>query len=87
MSIYLNKDDIQNIDSAATQQKILKAVFEHIKEIATTETTAIEIDIYPTSEELSTSQPMFTKESSFLELIGSVDGPSDLAENHDNYLN
>ena len=83
MSLYLNKDDIQNIDSATTQQKILKAISKYVKEIAASEATAIEIDIYPTPEE---SAPLFTKESSFFELIGSVDGPPDMAEKHNGYL-
>ena len=86
MSIYLNKDDIDSIDSTATQQKILKGISQYIREIATTHATAVEIDIYPSIEESRSSQPIFTKESSFLDLIGSVDGPTDLAKNHDHYL-
>lgn len=83
MSIYLNKDDIQNIDSTTTQQKILKAISKCVKEIAESKATSIEINIYPTPEE---SAPLFTKESGFFELIGSVEGPSDMAENHNHYL-
>lgn len=83
MSIYLNKEDIQNIDTAITQQKIIKAISQYVKEIATSQATAIEIDVYPTPDE---SAPLFTKESSFFELIGSVEGPSDLAKNHNHYL-
>ena len=30
--------------------------------------------------------PVFTTESSFLNLVGSFSGPQDLAENHDRYL-
>lgn len=30
--------------------------------------------------------PVFTRESSFLQLIGSFEGPEDLAERHDRYV-
>lgn len=86
MSIYLNKDDIQNIDSVATQQKILTAISQYVKEIANTQTSAIEIDIFPTAKEQESNSALFTKNSSFLNLIGSIEGPPDLAENHDHYL-
>ena len=80
MSVYLNQDDIKNIDSAETQQKILQAVSKCIKEVAVT-AKAVEIDIYAAPE-----TPVFSKESPFFQMIGSGSGPADLAENHDRYL-
>lgn len=80
LSVYLNHDDIKNIDSVETQQKILKAVSKCIKEVAVT-ARAVEIDIFVAPE-----APVFTKESAFFKMIGSGSGPSDLAENHDHYM-
>ena len=80
LSIYLNQDDIKNIDSAETRQKIIEAVSKCVKEVAVT-AQAIEIDIFA-----APTTPVFTKESTFFQMIGSGNGPSDLAENHDQYI-
>lgn len=80
LSIYLNHDDIKNIDTVETQQKILKAVSKCVKEIAAS-TNAVEIDIFAAPE-----VPVFTNQSPFFKMIGAGVGPSDLAENHDHYL-
>lgn len=80
MSIYLNRDEIKNIDSTKIQQKILDAISKYVKEIGST-AEAVEIDIYPASE-----APVFTKESGFLKMVGTFKGPSNLAEDHDQYL-
>ena len=80
MSVFLNRDEIKSIDSSATQRKILDAVAKCVKELGAT-AEAIAIDIYPATEE-----PVFTKDSSFFKLIGSFEGPANLAEDHDHYL-
>lgn len=80
LSIYLNHDDIQNIDSVETQQKILKAVSKCVKEVSVS-AKAVEIDIFAAPE-----APVFSKESLFFKMIGTGSGPSDLAEKHDQYL-
>ena len=84
MSVFLTNDDIKNIDSKATQQKILKAVSQAVKDVGNT-AEAITIDIYPTNANSKPSHA-FDQNSSFYTLIGSVEGPSDLAENHNHYL-
>jgi hypothetical protein len=83
MSVFLNRDEIKNIDSMETQQKILAAISKYIKEIAPA-AESIEIDIFSTPEK--NTNPVFTKESDFYKMMGSFEGPSDLAENHDHYL-
>ena len=80
MSIYLNHTDIKNIDTVETQQKILAEVSKCIKEISVS-AKAIEIDIMAAPE-----APVFTQESPFFKMIGTGNGPQDLAENHDHYL-
>jgi hypothetical protein len=86
MSIFLNRDDINNIDSEKTQRKILAAISEHIKEFAAITPEIIEIDVFPVTGDQLEKAVMFTKNSGFLDLVGSFDGPPDLAKGHDNYL-
>lgn len=75
MSVFLTREEIKNIDSTETQQKILAAISKYIKELA---------PAFPTPKK--NTNPVFTKESSFYQMIGSFEGPADLAENHDHYF-
>jgi hypothetical protein len=48
LSISLNEDDIKNIDSYETQQKIIKSITSYVKELSSTY-HAIEIEVNPIS--------------------------------------